>query len=840
MRMPVRHVAGNLIWTSSGVVWAVWRVITTSYRHTTSATKRDLLGATEALLKALPREFLLMSFCPQTEAADVVRRMIADVPLEQCPDWVDACDTTLEALTEINLHERTHWLAAPLPSPTGVSAANNLLATARSSVAAAFGLIPPRPRRVEIEDRASQARRLVATLPGAFQLRDATAAEIFWLYARSLRRGLDEPPLPTPDRRDGVPALATLSDVIMDEGAKTDRALDSGVQGRASGRVLKVVTGDGASYQALLTLAEMPETFVFPGAEWLANIDDFGFPIDWAVRVRSVSSAEAEAKSRRQARELSEQVGEYHGETAGVPAALQDARTSLDEYRARLSASASEVELQATVIFCVSSSDPDQVEERADSLRNGYASNDFQIVRPIGDQLALYHAMLPGYPSPRAVRDYVQYLLAHDFAMSVPLAGGQLGDDAGGLLGFSFGGGTRPVIVDPTYGPRVNASASAGWVGELGAGKSVGMKVFMWMLLARDPLARALVVDRTPMEEWVKFARACPGETQVIQVGESAAVNLDPLRIFPGARAGRYADSFLTLLLGTSPMDIEGVTLGEAVDAVVRGPDPSMRKLLTHLEEQSANGDQVAGELTRRLRVVASKDLSRVIFDDSLPPLETADVAGGGAASVVFATAGLNLPTKDELSSEFRMKRLEFEKVFGRACLYLIAALCREVSFADQQRFVGVFFDECWWLTSSVEGQELLLEQIRDGRKHYAGAFLGSHDPGDFGNETVRGLLSHRFLFRHRSRALAARGLEFVGLDPDDPDLLDFVTKDLSPVNGSQAERLTRAGECLYRHLSGAIEPLKILLPPVPGVAEAIATTPTTAGPGAMAGPFRS
>ncbi|MCI0686153.1 MAG: ATP-binding protein [Sporichthyaceae bacterium] len=829
MRSPIRYLAGNLAWTMTGPVWATWQVLPRSYHHAGRTAKRDLLDATEAMLKGLPAESLLLSLCPRTDAADVVRRMIDGVPLADCPDWVQACEATLDSLERMALHERAHWLSVPLPTLTKSQRAGAIKDSAMAAVIAAFGIAPNPPGRAEVRSYLAAARQLRATLPGTVQLREATPAELFWMHARAARRSLDEPPLPRAEQAAPRTGLALVNETVFDEGAKTDP--DSANSGPFDRRLLKVMTERGASYQAMLTLAEMPDAFAFPGSEWLANLDDFGLPIDWAARIRSVPAAEAEARSRRQARELAEQVGEYSNETAGVPAALQEARASLDDYRARLQASASEVELQVSVVLCVSADQRTDAEAQAEAVRKAYAANDYQLARPLGDQLSLYTAMLPGYQTPRVIRDYVQYLLARDFAMSMPWTGGQLGDPTGGLLGFSLGGsGIRPVLVDPTYGPRVNASASAGWVGELGAGKSVAMKVFMWLLLARDPHARALVVDRTPVEEWVRFAQACPGATQVIRISDRAEVNLDPLRIFPPSRSARYTESFLTLLLGTAPMEVEGIVLAEAIATVVNQPCRSMTALVAELDRRAAANEPAAADLSRKLRVVATKDLARVLFDADLPPLRLADVAAGGAASVVFATAGLMLPSKDELSVEYRFKRLEFEKVFGRACLYLIAALCREVSFADRGRFVGVFFDECWWLTSSVEGQELLLEQIRDGRKHFAGAFLGSHDPADFGNETIRGLLSHRFLFRHRSPTLASRGLEFLGLDATEPGLVDLVTKELSPVHGNPVERERRAGECLYRHLTGSVDQVKILLPPVPRIAEAITTTPVEAG----------
>ncbi|MFF3159713.1 ATP-binding protein, partial [Streptomyces sp. NPDC057910] len=221
------------------------------------------------------------------------------------------------------------------------------------------------------------------------------------------------------------------------------------------------------------------------------------------------------------------------------------------------------------------------------------------------------------------------------------------------------------------------------------------------------------------------------------------------------------------------------------------------------------------------------KDLARVVFDESLPVVDTQR-----ADSVVFAVTSLQLPKKSELASEHRIERLEFEKVLGRALMYLMAAIARETVMKSKDEFGVAVFDECWWLTSSDEGLELLLELIRDGRKHNAAAYLGSHDPYDIGpadsekGAIIRGLIPHRLLFRQTTRQLAARGLEFLGVDAADADLLDLVTAGLSPIDLPDEEKLVRAGECLYRDLSGRIGLMKVLIPADEAVMKVIHTTP--------------
>ncbi|MFI5634699.1 ATP-binding protein [Streptomyces sp. NPDC051664] len=831
MQVPIRHMAGNVIWTTHGGVWAIWRVTGADQAHVSRRAKMQRLAVIEALVKQVRGEAMLLSLCPQVNPATVVEKMVAGVDTDASPRYEALAHRTLDQLEQLELTGRTDWLAVPLATSRRQTVTDAVRA-ARAEVALQLGLLPARiPAREELE-RLTQASELASTWPAQVRLRPASEAEILWIYGHSTRRGLIEPPLPEykPNRgRTWGRGAAALGQAVLAEGAHSlaDAEEDTRTSRRRSSnpfarRWLEVTTQWGPSYQALLSLAEMPDSFVFPGSEFLSRLDQFAFPVDWVVRLHVAEGAEAEAKSRRQARELAGQYSEYDAETSGVPASVDKAAANLDEYRDRLTSSKTEVEVRAMGALCVWGGTPAEAERRAGELQAYFGAGEYTFARPRGEQESLWYGMLPGARTPRVMAQYAQFLLARDFAMAGPFSGGALGDETGPLYGLQLaGGGIRPVMSDFTRGPRKKASASAAFIGELGSGKSVAMKTAVYGILAAGhrlgvpgSRGRAVIVDRTPQQEWVRFARACPGATQVIHITGDASVSLDPLRIFtkkPG-EAQRFTESFLTLLLGFSPMEDEGSALSEAIETVLAGPRPSMRVLAEELATRGAE-DPAARSVARRLMAVQRKDLARSLFDETLPIVE-ADAAD----TVVFSVASLALPKKRELEGT-RLEKLEWEKIFGRAVMYLIAALCRKIAYEKREEFAAVVWDECWWLTSSPEGLELLLEIIRDGRKHAAGALVGSHDPYDIGptdsemGQIVRGLIPRRFLFRHTDTNLARRGLEFLGLDPHDDDLVTEVTTGLSPINLSDAEQAARAGECFHRDLMGRIGGMQVSIP---------------------------
>ncbi|MFJ2774702.1 ATP-binding protein [Streptomyces sp. NPDC087300] len=845
MRIPVRHLSGNVLWTVHGTVWALWRVEGAAHANASRRAKKQRLDSMESLVKQLRGEAMLLSLCPQVNPATVVEKMTAGVNLAASERYTSLAHTVLDQLEQLELTGRTDWLAIQLPASRR-QAVGEALRAAKAEVAWQLGLLPAPVSAGDELERLEQAADLAASWPSTVRMRPAREAEIMWIYGHSARRGVIEPLLPEEPAahttRGRGRSVAALGQVVLAEGRlPPEQEVAASKKRRGTARTpvferrwLSSTTEWGTSYQALLGLSQMPESFVFPGSEYLADVDQFPYPVDWVVRLAVEGGASAEAKSRRQARELAGQYSEYEGEAAGPPASIDKAASGMDEYRDRLTSSASEVEVRAMTTLCVWGDSPGEAERRATELRGHFAGNEYVFDRPRGEMENLWYGMLPGARTPRVMVQYAQYLLARDFAMAGPFSGGGLGDDAGPLYGLQLaGGGLRPVHTDFPRAPRENASASAAYVGELGAGKSVAMKSAVYAILAAGrrlgtggSRGRAVIVDRTPKQEWVKFARACPGETQVITIDNTASVSLDPLRIFTDPQeAQRFTESFLTLLLGMSPMSDEGIALSEAIASVLAGPRASLRVLAEELATRGAE-DPASRTMARRLAAVARKDLGRALFDEKLPVVRTSE-----ADSVVFSVASLALPKKRELEGS-RLDRLEFEKSFGRSVMYLIAALCRKIAFARDEEFTAVVWDECWWLTSSPEGCELLLEVVRDGRKHNSGALVGSHDPNDIGpadseiGQVILGLIPRRFLFRHTDRHLAIRGLRFLGCDPGDEDLINQVTTSLSPINVDDQEKAARAGECLHRDLNGRISGMQILIPADEQAAEAIHSQP--------------
>ncbi|WP_330335340.1 ATP-binding protein [Streptomyces sp. NBC_00536] len=842
MRTPLRHVAGHLLWSPSGGVWAVWRVEPLAGGYLPAQVRRELLGRITSLVRSMPglqpRVFALAA---RIDPGEVAERMVDGLDWERLPEWAEVCAAGVDLLDGREIHERTVWLAVPLPGRAGAAA--TVLGAMYAEAAAALGLAPVAVPVGEVRAARGEAARLQASLGGGMCLRPASPAEIVWMVQHAVHRGLAEEPLLSDAQasplygsrvHDGQllsPSYADLGQVRLAEGGQDQQTAGTSGRGRGPwwrsaaavsplGRLwLQTESEAGTGYQAQLVLAELPPAVATEAADVLAQLEGLPFPVDVTVDLRIVPAKKARAQVQRKKRELLDQAGQYGAQPTGMPYSLPEAAGDLEEQDARMAQTSVEVEVQSVTVLTVWGPDAVTCDARARELSSALAAGDYRAVRPIGMQEDLFTLGLPGGVRAPKLTQFTQHQLSQDWAACGALTLPRVGDPSGILIGRDLDSGTlRPVLLNPADAPQVNASASSAVIGDLGAGKSVLQKLVTGAVV--DQGGQAIVIDRTPVREWANFARTAMGQRCQIIDAAQAQVSVDPLRAFGGAVGAHYALSYLTLQLGVGPMTAAGAVLHHAVEEVSAGPDPSMGKVLDALVRiaagEGARAD-VAATMADLLRIVASNPLAAMVFDPDLPVVSLAGDLG--ADMVVVTTAGLTLPPREAFADMEVLRQQPLESLIGRAVLYLLAAIARQAAFTDPERFCLVSLDEVYWLTSSAEGSALVHEILHDGRKHGAGVFLGAHNRRELGQDA--GLIAYRYLARTSDRTSAIEGLRFLGLDGDDEDLLRLVTTGLSPVG-----QAGREGEMLLRDPRMQVGRIQVIVPDVQRLRAGLFTTP--------------
>ncbi|MFI5808715.1 ATP-binding protein [Streptomyces sp. NPDC051561] len=866
MRVPIRHIAGHLLWSVQGTTWAVWRISPEGGRYLSSQVREETLAKVTSLVRSLSGAPRFFGLCAQTDPGEIALQMIDGVAMPPGPDgeqhpWAQTTEAALDLLDGQEMHQRTLWLAVPLDAASRRHEAGAALASLWAEVSAELGMQAAPVRRSEVTACQKQADRIAAAIGSALELRAATPAEIVWIVQHALHRGQPEPLLAEAATcglyggrvRGGVlrsPSYADLGQVRLTEGGQDAiRAEDDGQeedeQDTARGlaarfarraaragsplarRWLAVETEDGTGFQAHLVLSQLPPAVTADSADLLTQLETLPFPVDFTVDMEILTAAQSRRKIQQKKKDLHEQADQYGAQVTGMPSSVPEAVGDLNEMDARMSRTSVEVEVQSVTVLTVWGATAAQCDTRARALAAVLTQADYRAVRPTGRQEVLFALGLPGTARPASLREFVQLHVSEDWALMGAVTGGESGDPTGIFIGYDQDcGTTRPVLIDPADAPAQHASASLGVVGDLGSGKSVLLKLLKSGVVDRG--GRAIVIDRTPVREWAAYAQdAAPGRHQIVDAA-TAAVSIDPLRIFGGATGAHYALSYLTLQLGIGAMSTAGSVLHRAVEEATASAEPSMAGVLTALEEMataqsgaSARRD-AAATLTDLLQIVARNPLAAMIFDPALPPLTLTDTPGSDL--VVVTTAGLTLPPKEAFAQPEVLRQQPLEALIGRAVLYLIAAIARQAAFADTSQFCTVVTDECYWLTGSAEGTALVHEILHDGRKHAAGIFMGGHDAKELGPDL--GLLAYRVLARTTDRARAARGLQWLGQDPTDESLLRTVTTDLSPVG-----QKGREGEMLLTAPRQNTCRVKVIIPALARIRSGISTTPGAARP---------
>jgi hypothetical protein len=814
MKTPARAVIDNIVWGVDGTVWAFFRVDNMSIAWRPTKAQLGEHARIRSILMGVPANSVLLGVVEPIPIAEIGTKVVTP---RSNPQWRTVTAGIVERLKhhQIEMFRRRYYIGVELPDDRNKSTGTARLRSAITDVSRQFGIGSLSVSASEIEIRKRQVTEIRAKLGAS--LRPCGVAEIRWLYARSVTRGLSTEPFFderrfTPDRAGLVSgaSLHALLDVEIYEGGHS-----SDENRPRHRRYLRIDSDQGTTYTSFACIADMPQRFTFPGAEWLARVDDLDFPVDWCVRIKAASNDDAQRAATKQARELQGQIDQYAGDPAGPPPALAVAMEAIDEERGALSANRGEPELQATMIYSASAATLPELEQRMAIIAAQFRGDAFSLPRPTGGQLQLLTTTLPGSSATPVCADYKQFLLSADLAAGAPFCGTEVGDPAGLLLGFSEDGGLpRPVYLDPFLGPLTNRSGSMAAVGALGSGKSQQLKRFLTFVLANK--GQAVALDRTASGEYVRLARKLGPmlglKVQVVKIAAGEKVLLDPMRVFDGLDRARFAIGFLTTLTGFAPTSHEGSLIDDAVRAVtsvhsMAANEIRLDNIIEELERQSHI------DLARRIRVIARSDLAHLAFGDGLAVDLNADL-------IVFHIPQLSLPGRTQQSNAHLSSQMLPEHYASLGIMYLVAAMVRRVMFHDSSRLSICCADEVWALRASIQTDELLTELVRDGRKHNAAVWLASQHPNDFAGGELLDLLPVRFVFA-QAQGAANAALQFLGASTSD-HAVELVSSFATSRHGGTST----PGLCLMKDIDGRVGHLRCVAADSPELAVAYETNP--------------
>ena len=357
--------------------------------------------------------------------------------------------------------------------------------------------------------------------------------------------------------------------------------------------------------------------------------------------------------------------------------------------------------------------------------------------------------------------------------------GDRITDDAGWIgpyIGETTGRARSVVHFDPLVAAARNRPTAVAITGEPGGGKTT-LALLLILQLALRGVTVAVIDPKGDAESLAGWLAARGRQARVMPLGSAAPGLLDPFSFGEDLAERRtMATETLRLLLPRMSEERESAMI-QAVAAVAAGEQPSLGKVVSHLEQAA---DPASVNLGALLRSMAEMRLARLCFAPSGG--ERIDAAGW---TTVFTLAGLTLPDtavgRDDYSYEQRL---------SVALLYLVSQFARRLlNGLDRRLPKAIFLDEAWAITSTPQGAKLIPEVSRMGRSRNTALIMVSQNAGDLLSEQVTNCISSVFAFRSSEQTELASVLSLLGIEQS--------------TEHKAALRALRNGECIFRDLDG-------------------------------------
>ncbi|GAA0407241.1 hypothetical protein Acor_50820 [Acrocarpospora corrugata] len=769
-RLAVRYFDDRVLLTDSSA-WAYFRLPTVSYEFITPEERESLATNVTIALATIrmPDAEVHLRVAHRTYPA-AEWAMALNATSDEGPGWRDYLEEMYRHVWAKDFWSKEVYLGVRL-GPRGAQLGNGVLAQLfgfyqRSEKT--LGLDDDHVPEREVTKWTESAERLGRALASsALYARHATSVEIAWLFQHAASGALgDPPPSASPRRRWGQGEIESLVEGQIHNGRS----------------LLRIEQPTGDSFTAHLSFARFPDLMPFPDGEpWMHFGDQLPFPVEISSRMRLISPVRASkdvARKLAHARDMDIHIREAGAEAPLALAEQIDAARMLEHgiTKERLPF------VYGWHRMSVSAPTEEMCVQRVEAVVEHYRDLGIDVVNSTGDQFSLFCEALPGEKV--RVNAYAQRQPLRTIAGGMAHATVDLGDrrddgNAGWLgpyIGETLGRARSIVHFDPLVAATRNRPTAIAITGEPGGGKTTLALLLIYQMALRG-VTVAVIDPKGDASSLVELLHQRGRRARTIPLMSAAPGLLDPFSFGDDIAAKKtMATETLRLLLPRMSEERESAMI-QAVAAVANQPDPSLGKVVDHLERTE---DAASKNLGAVLRSMSDMRLARLCFDRSGG--EQIDTEGW---TTVFTLGGLTLPDvatgRDDYSYEQRL---------SVALLYLVSQFARRLmNGLDRRTPKVIFLDEAWAITSTPEGAKLVPEVSRMGRSRNTALVLVSQNAGDLLNEQVTNCLSSVFAFRSTERVEVEHVLELLGVDPSEEH--------------KAVLRSLGNGECIFRDLDG-------------------------------------
>ena len=633
-------------------------------------------------------------------------------------------------------------------------------------------------------------------------LRPLKSNDVEWLYRRINKRGLGF----RENKTNFIPlanfkADEVKKDIEIDPLTKDIKCLFEGKISNED-RAIKILTEEGESYQSFLTLTEMPD-LRFPGSEYIFTTQEFNFPVETCIHIKSLSKLESQKLVNRIKKKVESEINNAREANLDASEDTYIALSEVDDMEREVNSRGKLA--KATISFCISADNRETLESNVNKVMTLYNDFGFGIQRPIADQLKLYLEFIPG--ASRYTEDFTRLMSYRTIAGTGIGIRRAIGDDFGYYIAET-GIVSMKVFLNMARACLENKSASATFYGNLGTGKSFAANILVLVHVIFG--GYALIFDpKGERNDWVKYLPWLEGLITTVKLtgDEKYRGMLDPFNIYKDniEDAIELAVNIVSELNRLTPKDDEFIVLKEAVVKIKEDGNKSMIRLIEILEEYSSEDElsHAARRLARKLRTNSSVGMSKLLF-------------GTGKEEAIDFDNRINILQIDNLKiPEIDTKKDDYteEENLSNVLLMVMAQFGKKFALTPRNNLKIVLFDESWVLKNSVEGNKLYSFLTRMGRSLFTASIFNGHSVLDIPSEQVKNTISYKFCFRTNEIEEAKRMCEYLKIDVSEENINTILK--------------LKNGECLFSDLDGRVAKIKFD-PVFQEIIEAFNTTPKT------------
>jgi hypothetical protein len=768
---PVKYFEHNLVFSADGSVSAYYELYPFHYDYRSTDDQLSLHSSLEAFywnINLDTHTLVIPEFQNLSEIEESLKDKMVEPLTEAGHQYIQACMDHLAGKKLINYR---FFIGVKLKDTQvkGIPIFKELiylLKDFKRYLTDRSGTDVPEIFVEEIQAALSKEKFVYTRLNGFLDVRRVTATDLEWLIRRGFYRGLGEIPRRQNWKPQAIPAPETKHNKKVIRPGRDILTLTEGKFDNSYGRQLVVEQHlDGEwkkGYMAFLTISHIPDKSHFPGIEWLYCLQKLSFPVEASIRTESIEYSKAIAQVANKKKELKAE--DEHAMESGEDTSFHIVNSRQEALELENDLRTGKFPLLTTsIVLCVFADNEQDLNLRIQLVRDLYSDMMIQIEVPYGDQWRGFNEMIPG--ADRYITDYIHYMEPAAVAASMIGATKQLGDGQGHLIGMSH---NLPVFFQHDRGPkdkRLSTTASAAFIGSLGAGKSLGANLLAYQALLSG--SKVLIFD--PKDErghWPEYLPELKSITRIVTLRASIEDRgkLDPLigikTPSEKAASAETAKRILQFLARASDGTYEAIVIGKAVDYTLETASPSMMQVLQVLRDGLGTvpdkKQERIEEMIDVLSYLAHSGQGQLLFGDG-----TQEAIDLSQPLTILQIEDLQLP--EESQTDFgRM---------GIALLMAISDFSRRFSNQSSDHFKMVVFDESWRLAKVREGRAILEELVRTGRSKNAAIYLISQNAKDLLGEEIRSNLGCRFVFRCRDQQEAEAACRILGIDENEENI---------------------------------------------------------------------